>query len=242
MTRGNRFIYPALISGIALVIGLFFIANAINKFSKKDQIITVTGSAKKDLVSDLGIQRGNLSISGGTAAEAYRLLQNQKPILLDYLKTKGFSVDQIEFQTISNYPNYNYGENGVQLGIRDFTCSQGFEFQSNDVKKIKDISLDISSLVERGLNFSVSSPEYYYTKLADLKIEIQAAAAKDAMTRGQKIAEATSRKLGTLTNARMGVLQITPKNSNMISDYGMNDVSSIEKELTAVVNASFEIE
>ena len=90
--------------------------------------------------------------------------------------------------------------------------------------------------------FSISQPEYYYTKLADLKIEIQAAAAKDAMTRGQKIAEATSRKLGTLTNARMGVLQITPKNSNMISDYGMNDVSSIEKELTAVVNASFEIE
>jgi hypothetical protein len=39
----------------------------------------------------------------------------------------------------------------------------------------------------------------------------------------------------------MGVLQITPKFSNMISDYGINDLSSIEKEITAVVNASFEI-
>jgi hypothetical protein len=39
----------------------------------------------------------------------------------------------------------------------------------------------------------------------------------------------------------MGVLQITPKNSNVISDYGMNDVTSIEKEITAVVSASFEI-
>jgi uncharacterized protein len=37
------------------------------------------------------------------------------------------------------------------------------------------------------------------------------------------------------------VLQITPKNSNQVSDYGMNDVSSIEKEITAVVNASFQI-
>jgi len=36
-------------------------------------------------------------------------------------------------------------------------------------------------------------------------------------------------------------LQITPINSNMVSDYGMNDVSSIDKEITAVVNASFEI-
>jgi hypothetical protein len=45
-----------------------------------------------------------------------------------------------------------------------------------------------------------------------------------------------------MRNARMGVLQITPINSNMVSDYGMNDVSSIQKEVTAVVNASFEIE
>jgi hypothetical protein len=40
----------------------------------------------------------------------------------------------------------------------------------------------------------------------------------------------------------MGVLQITPVNSNLTSDYGINDASSIEKEITAVVNATFRIE
>ena len=75
-----------------------------------------------------------------------------------------------------------------------------------------------------------------------MKIQIQAEAAKDAMIRGEKVAEATNRKLGTLTNARMGVLQITPENSNQTSDYGINDASSIRKEITAVVNANFEIE
>lgn len=39
----------------------------------------------------------------------------------------------------------------------------------------------------------------------------------------------------------MGVLQITPENSNMTSDYGINDVSAIRKEITAVVNADFQI-
>nr|WP_294895186.1 hypothetical protein [uncultured Pedobacter sp.] len=38
----------------------------------------------------------------------------------------------------------------------------------------------------------------------------------------------------------MGVLQITPENSNMTSDYGIKDVSSIRKEITAVVSANFE--
>jgi len=45
-----------------------------------------------------------------------------------------------------------------------------------------------------------------------------------------------------LHRADMGVLQIIPKNSADVSDYGMNDVSSIDKEIVAVVHASFEID
>ena len=137
---------------------------------------------------------------------------------------------------------YNYSQNGQQLDVRSYNASQMVDIQSDDVELIKAISLEISSLVERGVNFQVNQPEYYYTKVGDIKIEIQAEAAKDAMTRGQRIAEATGRKLGTLKSARMGVLQITPENSNMTSDYGINDVSSIRKEITAVVNANFSID
>lgn len=73
-------------------------------------------------------------------------------------------------------------------------------------------------------------------------MQVQAEAAKDAMMRAKKIAEATGSTLGSIREARMGVLQITPKNSTEISDYGMNDVSAIEKDITAVVNASFDLE
>jgi hypothetical protein len=44
-----------------------------------------------------------------------------------------------------------------------------------------------------------------------------------------------------LTGARMGVLQITPVLSNNVSDYGMNDLSSIEKKITGVVSATYRI-
>ncbi|SDM48631.1 hypothetical protein SAMN05421813_11372 [Daejeonella rubra] len=238
----NRFIIPFSILGLALIISTFIFSGTWRKIKSENQTITVTGSAKKVIVSDLGILRGTLSVEAGTALEAYRALQAQKPILLDYLKSKGFSGDKVNVQTITSYPNYSFNQQGQNIGIRSFSSSQMIDVSSSDVQLIKAMSIEISSLVERGVSFQVNQPEYYYTKLGDIKIEIQAEAAKDAMIRGQRIAEATGRELGALKSARMGVLQITPENSNLTSDYGVNDVSSIRKEIVAVVNANFEID
>ncbi len=241
MTK-NRFIIPSLIIGLAAIISTFIFSGTWRKVKSENQTINVTGSAKQVMVSDLGILRGTLIAQGTTASDAYRALQSQKPILVEYIRSKGFPADKINFQTINNYPNYNFNQNGQQLDVRSYTASQTIDIQSADVELIKEISLEISSLVERGINFQVNQPEYYYTRVGDIKIEIQAEAAKDAMIRGQRIAKATGRQLGTLKSARMGVLQITPENSNLTSDYGINDVSSIRKEITAVVNANFEID
>lgn len=238
----NRFIISSIILGLCAILASWVLATGFRNIKVGAETMNVTGSAKTLIVSDLGILRITLSAEAATAAEAYRNLQAQKPIVLQYLATKGFPEEKLNFQPINSYPNFNFGPGGQQLAVRTYTASQMVDFRSPEVNKIKEISLDISSLVERGVSLSVNPPEYYYTKLGDIKIKIQADAAKDAMLRGQRVAEATGRKLGILKSARMGVLQITPENSNMTSDYGVNDVSSIRKEITAVVSANFEIE
>jgi hypothetical protein len=40
----------------------------------------------------------------------------------------------------------------------------------------------------------------------------------------------------------MGVLQITPADSTEVSDMGMYDTTSIDKDMTAVVNISFAVD
>jgi hypothetical protein len=242
MNKDNLFI-PSFVIAVTLIVCTLVVTSTWKSNYASNQTINVTGSAKKDIISDLGVLRGAISVRNSTAEGAYRELLKQKPALVSYLLAKGFPENKIEFFTINSYPVYEINSNGYQTGkITAYNYSQRMEIQSTDVNKIKGISLDISSLIEKGVNFNVEMPEYHYTKLADLKIEIQADASKDAMIRAQKIAKATGRELGPMRNARMGVLQITPRLSNMISDYGINDLSSIEKEITAVVNASFEIE
>jgi hypothetical protein len=243
MEKKNSLFVPAVIIGVSFIIGVVFFTNAWKSSQNANQTINVTGSAKKEIVSDLGFLRGTISVQSSTSESAFAELNRQKPILVSYLERKGFPKEKIEFNTINSYPVYEMSAQGYQTGrVIGYIYSQRIEIQSSDVVKIKELSLDITSLIEKGVSFNVEQPEYHYTKLADLKIEIQAAAAKDAMIRAQKIAEATDRDLGPMRSARMGVLQITPKFSNAISDYGINDLSSIEKEIIGVVNASFEIE
>ena len=243
MENKNNNLLPFGILAIALVLCSIIFVSAWKSNYSSNQTITVTGSAKKDIISDLGILRGAIKVEAPTAESAYQELKRQKPILISYLATNGFPEKEIEFFTMNSYPIYEMSPAGYQTNkVRAYNYNQRIEIKSNDVNKIKSISLEIPSLIEKGVSFNVEMPEYHYTKIADVKIEIQAEAAKDAMNRASRIALSTGRELGPMRSARMGVIQITPRLSNQISDYGVNDLSSIEKEITAVVTASFEIE
>jgi len=242
MISDNKYIVPALIISIFFILSTLIISETWRNHTRTNQTITVTGSAKKLIISDLGILKITLTSTGYTQQGAYKSLTNQIPVLKEFLIKNGISPDSIDEKNPSSFPVYEISPAGYQTNkILYFTYSQNFDVFSKDVEKIKKLSMDLSQLLEKGLNFQQIQPEYHYTKIGELKIEIQAEAAKDAMERAKRIAESTGSKLGNLRSAKMGVLQITPKFSNMISDYGINDLSSIEKEITAVVNASFEI-
>lgn len=242
MKENNPIIVSSGLLALALVICAIILSYTWRQNNSASQTITVTGSAKKDITSDLAFLRGSISAQAPTAGEAFRRIEEQKPALTAYLESNGFPKDKITFFPVISNPLYEISSTGMATNnIIGYNYSQRIEISSGDVNKIKAISLDISSLINKGVAFSVEMPEYHYTKLADLKISIQAEAAKDALNRAERIAKATDRTLGPLRTARMGILQITPRYSNMISDYGINDLSSIEKEITAVVSASFEI-
>lgn len=166
----NRFIVPAAIMGFSLVLSTFVFSGTWRKIKSENQTITVTGSAKKVIVSDLGVLRGTLSVEASTALEAYRLLQAQKPVLMEYLKSKSFPANKVNVQTISSSPNFSFNMQGQNTGIRSYSASQMIDVSSKDVQLIKEMSIEISALVEKGVNFQVNAPEYYYTGIGDIKL------------------------------------------------------------------------
>jgi len=235
------------LGGVALAVGLV-IASAIGgwafvKGKRGDQSITVTGSARKRIKSDLVIWRAGVSYQAPVLADAYRSLSESVPRVKSYLVGKGIPENQITISSISSQTLHSKTTDGEESAeISGYSLRQELEVRSNDVDKIAQIARQATELINQGILIESQAPEYHYTKLGDLKIEMLAEAAKDAKTRAEQIAKSTGSSIGSVRSARMGVLQITPADSSEVSDSGMNDTSSLDKDITAVVNIGFGVD
>ncbi|MEG6522295.1 SIMPL domain-containing protein [Desulfotomaculum sp. 1211_IL3151] len=240
--KGKYYVIAAGLIALSLVICALVLANPLSNFASSKTSIVVTGAAKKEIVSDFAVWSGSFYQESADLAEAYGNLKNALATVKSYLVSKGVPEDQIIISSISTMPQYIYNQNGNSTGqISSYRLSQTVEIKSNDVQKIASIARESTELIEQGLIFESLPPQYFYTKLNDLKVNILAEATKNAKERAEKMATSTGSNIGAIRSAKMGVFQITPVNSNEISDYGINDTSSIEKEITAVVNVEFAI-
>ena len=142
----------------------------------------------------------------------------------------------------SEYSGYESDESsGVFRKVVSYQLSQTIEVRSDNVDLIDTISRGSTELISRGIPFSSSAPMYLYTKLSDLKVEMQAEAAKDARERADGIARAVGCKLGDVRYARMSAPSITPLYSSEESDGGVDDTTALEKKITAIVNVGYAV-
>lgn len=228
---------------VALVLSSIVGAWAYTHQKKGDQAVTVTGSAKKRIKSDLVIWKSGVTYQATQLSEAYKSLSDNVPRVKQYLISKGIPENQITISSISSQTLHDKDSNGEETGkITGYSLRQELEVRSNDVEKVAQIAREATELINQGILIESMPPEYHYTKLGELKIEMLAGAAKDAKERAQQIASSTGSTIGSVRSAKMGVLQITPADSNDVSDSGMNDTSSLEKDITAVVNVSFAVD
>ena len=241
-TRSGTFM-GAVVLAVGLVVattigGWFFV-----KGKRGDQTITVTGSARKRIKSDLVIWRSGISYQAPVLSEAYRSLSEAVPRVKAYLVSKGIAENQITVSSISSQTLHSRNSDGEESSeITGYSLRQELSVRSNEVDKISQIAREATELINQGILIESMAPEYYYTQLGGLKIEMLAEAAKDAKVRAEQIAQSTGSSIGSVRTARMGVLQITAADSNEVSDSGMNDTSSVEKDITAVVNIGFAVD
>ncbi len=211
---------------------------------KSDNTIQVTGSAKRRIKSDLILWTAKVSSRSTQMSAAYKTLAASVPKVTAYLEKAGIPKAQIKVHSITTKSLHPRDKEGRELEdvITGYTMEQSIEVRSGDVEKVGQISREVTDLINEGIELESDPPEYIYTKLGDLKIQMLAEAAKDSRTRAEQIATSTGAKIGPLRQARMGVIQINPADSTETSNEGNNDTSSLDKDIITVVASTFALE
>jgi hypothetical protein len=238
-------ILPSLLVTLAVIFSAVYLGNSYTYKFKKNQTVTVTGSAFYDFDSDLIVWSGQFSRKSMQIKDAYADLKSDEAGIRAYLTGKGIKESDIIFSSVNTNKDieYIYDPNGGSRSIfTGYTLSQTVKIESKDLETVEKVSREITELLDKGIVLNSYEPQYYYTKLDELKIDLLARAAKDGEQRAKTILENSGSALGKLHKASMGIFQITGRNSN--EDYswgGAFNTSSKKKTASVTIKMDFSI-
>jgi uncharacterized protein len=240
--ENKKIILFGVILGVSLIIGTSIIAWSLIAIKTNQDRITVSGSARIPVTSDSVKWTGSFSriITADGTKTGYTQMKNDENAVRKFLSDSGVKSEEVNIYPVMMQENYNYNGNNFNLP-KQYILSQTVEVRSTDVKKIKDLAANIQPLINQGVFFSTTALEYYYTKLAEMRISLLPDAIKDAKARADKIAEGSGKKIKSIASVDMGVVQVLSPNSVDISDYGSYDTSSIDKQIMITVKAVFNL-
>jgi len=237
----NRLSWGGLLLGLCLAAGLIISAAQVTRawlHIADSQVISVTGSAHQDVTSDLAVWTAAFSTEADQLSEAQQKLKADAARVTDFFEQRGITNAEISAINIQRLRSNANDDNSKTVGYR---LRQTLRLESADVARVMELQQQSSSLVAAGVELDDLGIEFIYTRLAEAKIDMLAAATKDARARAEQIASEGGRNIRALRSAKMGVFQITPRNSSDTSAEGINDTSSREKTIRAIVTANFSL-
>jgi hypothetical protein len=249
MDRGK--LIGTVVVSVAVVIAAHFLARGFQNRGKAEGTIDVTGLGKKDFDSDLIVWSGSFSRTAMEMKEAYAALDKDRERIKTYLIGKGIAPNELVFEAIMIEQQYDYWYDEEGNSHREF---KGYRLQQNLTVETADnggedrltlvetVARDVTELINEGIEFYSGSPQYYYTRIEELKVEMVAAATENATERARRIAENADSDLGELKSATMGVFQILGRNDNEEYSWGGTfNTSSRKKTAQITMKLKFSI-
>jgi hypothetical protein len=259
-SKPNRMVVSLQVGGfffaLANIICVAILAWTYLHIKLEPKTLEVKGSAKRAIQSDLISWSGSLVTRDADLVKAYDKLKADSDRVAAFIKAKGVPESEITFSSIQTSKIFakEIVPQTAQPGqpapqplviethrIEEYVLTQSVTVESKNMDIVPEVSRSITSLIKDGVEIESDSPRYLYTKLAELKIDMLAEASKDATARATQVVNNANGRLGKLVEAKMGVMQINPKGSSATSAEGINDTTSFEKEITAIVTVRFEL-
>lgn len=233
-------IVASAIIAIAMGLGLNQVGSGFA--SRSSEGITVTGSARVNATADKAVWPLNAEQIATTLSESVRKVEAATKSVTQYLTDGGVSSTSIEYGSVSAYPQEEYSNGNSTGRILNYRASRMITVRSDDVELIAKLSNEIGSLLQSGVSVTNYGPQFYVSKLNELRPKLLQQAMTDAQVRAKAIVKATGGKVGGVMSVRSGPFQVTSPDSVDTSSGGYYDTQTIEKTITSTVTVMFNVD
>ncbi len=236
--NNKQLILLSVLLGLIFIIGITIFSYALYISRLPQRTLTVTGSSREKVDSDVARWVANFSVrtTEDQLREAFSVLKDSESKVISVYEKYGFKKENLKILPVVTEDLYTqeFGQ------PRSYVLRQNIILESSDVQKIAEVSKSITQeLLDMGIVFQTYGVEYYYSKLAEKRVELLSKAMDDAYRRANEIARSGGLKIEKIITARSGVVQVIQPNTVDISDYGTYDTSTIEKEIMVTVNVVY---
>ena len=231
---------------IAAVLTGIVVSTAIRDVKRQRDTIVVTGSAKHPISANLGTWRLSVAAQARTSAAAVRQLRRDVAGVDAFLaggdlgpgsvRKPPIQIEQITVTVPTGLAKPRFRQ------VPAWRLTQRFEVETGRIDELEQLASTVDELLLQGADVSSSNVRYLSTRLTEARFAALRKATADAHRRAETIADGLEGHLGAVKSVDLGVFQITPRNSTDVSDYGINDTTSRQKDVTAVVRVTFRVE
>lgn len=225
--------------GLFLFLGLaalgYFIAASPAKFRAYERTVTVKGLSEREVVADTAIWPIVYSVAGNEIGEVYRLLDQDRERIMEFLKQRGFPIESITVTapSVVDKVAQNYGGQPVELR---YNAQQTITVYSDRITEVRASTSRLADLGRDGVLFTgndySASTEFLFNGLNEIKPNMIEEATRNARGVAEKFARDSESTLGKIKSARQGQFTITDRDKNNPHIKKVRVVSTIEYYLS----------
>jgi uncharacterized protein len=242
--RGRPIAIPELFLGllaigVAVVFTARIVSGAIHDARHSRDTLSVTGSARVPISANLVRWALTVDPEAATPAAAARRMRAEVKAVEAFLHRGGIPASAVTAAVVRTEEHVTPLPHHRRR-IR-YRVSQQLDVATKQIDVVEHAAAGVGGLIERGLDVSAEPLAYISTELSEAKLRALERATAEARRRAEILVHGLGGKLGRMRSSSQGVYQVTPRDSTDVSDYGINDTSSREKDVNAVVSATFAV-
>jgi hypothetical protein len=240
MTSADRSLISAVLVGLGLSLGGWFIGDGFARGRASDRFVEVKGLAEREVTADLALWPLRYVSTGNdlTAAQA-QITRNTRQVFA-FLSRNGIDTTAVQLQALEVSDAFANRFPGERAGPR-YVIQQTVMVRSGKPDVVMAASQRVSDLVGAGVvlsssgEYGIGGPTFIFTRLNQLKPSMVKEATANARAAAEQFAADSRSDLGSIRQASQGIFVILPRDQAP----GVNEGAQLQKIVRVVSTVQY---